>query len=207
MNNRGKKNYKNFNNQIPNQNTSMNNQPNNYQPNNYQYNYYEGYNNNNNNYHDYSAQQKYNDQYNFNQINYYHRDETRNSLDNQTIEEKLRNVTLSTTTKDYIPKIKDKENGEKNKNANDDNYTENNKNFKDYDYTVNDSVQQSLKSQNYKGLDDELIANDESDKEIWIPKYQNCECCEGFVYKCKGIACVSIGSCYCKFTEEMEEFN
>ena len=56
---------------------------------------------------------------------------------------------------------------------------------------------------------DLLFSNYVSDKEILIPKYQNCECCEGFVYKCKGIACESMDSCYCKFTEEMNlnEFN
>ena len=84
------------------------------------------------------------------------------------------------------------------------NNNENSGNFS-YNNSFNNSFS-SEKSKNYS-LDDVLIANDETDKEIWIPKYQNCECCEGFVYKCKGIACESMDSCYCKFTAEMGEFN
>jgi hypothetical protein len=217
MNKRGKNNFKNLN-YIPPNNIQYNYNyinPNSIQPPNpnFYYPYYQNnnenfnvYNNNNNNnninnpyYQDYSAQQKYNDQYNFHQINYYHGEEARNSYENispsptsspgsYSLEEKLRNLTLNKTANDYIPKNKNKNNADNNNNHNNNSFN-------------------SINSKNYSGLDDELIANDETDREIWIPKYRNCECCEGFVYKCKGIACESMGCCYCKFTDEMNEFN
>jgi hypothetical protein len=46
--------------------------------------------------------------------------------------------------------------------------------------------------------------DDESDDEKWFPKYKDCECCKGFVYKCKGDACVNMGTCYCKIKEECD---
>jgi hypothetical protein len=51
------------------------------------------------------------------------------------------------------------------------------------------------------GAEDE----DESDDEKWFPKYKDCECCKGFVYKCKGDACVNMGTCYCKIKEECDD--
>ncbi len=52
----------------------------------------------------------------------------------------------------------------------------------------------------------ETFIGDESDKEIWIPKFQNCECCKGFVYKCVGPACLDMSVCYCKVTDEYDEY-
>ena len=215
MNKRGKQNFKNFNNNIPQNNYQYNyinpnsiQQPHN--PNFYQYqnNTNENYNNNNHPYYqDYSAQQKYNDQYNFHQINQYHGEEARNSFSNENIsmEEKLRSLTLSKTANDYIPKSRQIDINKDQKldiNGNGRNNIDNTSNFS---YKNNSFSSDSVKSQySGVGLDDVLIANDETDKEIYIPKYQNCECCEGFVYKCKGIACESMDSCYCKFTAEME---
>jgi len=47
--------------------------------------------------------------------------------------------------------------------------------------------------------------DDESDDEKWFPKYKDCECCKGFVYKCNGVACVNMGTCYCKMKEECDD--
>ena len=51
----------------------------------------------------------------------------------------------------------------------------------------------------------EEIGNDESeDEDKWVPKYKNCECCHGFVYKCKGDTCSSLGQCYCKMKDDCD---
>jgi hypothetical protein len=52
---------------------------------------------------------------------------------------------------------------------------------------------------------EQIIDDDESDDEKWFPKYKDCECCKGFVYKCQGAACVNMGTCYCKMKEECDE--
>jgi hypothetical protein len=46
---------------------------------------------------------------------------------------------------------------------------------------------------------------DESDDEKWFPKYRDCECCKGFAYKCKGEACVNMGTCYCKIKDDCDD--
>lgn len=51
----------------------------------------------------------------------------------------------------------------------------------------------------------EELEDDESDEERWFPKYKDCECCKGFVYKCKGKACESLGACFCKMKEECDD--
>ena len=52
---------------------------------------------------------------------------------------------------------------------------------------------------------EEMVDDDESDDEKWFPKYKDCECCKGFVYKCNGVACVNMGACYCKMKEECDD--
>jgi hypothetical protein len=47
--------------------------------------------------------------------------------------------------------------------------------------------------------------DDESDDEKWYPKYKDCECCKGFVYKCKGDACINMGTCFCKIKDECDD--
>ena len=47
--------------------------------------------------------------------------------------------------------------------------------------------------------------DEESDDEKWFPKYRDCDCCKGFVYKCSGSACVNLGACYCKMKEECDD--
>jgi hypothetical protein len=57
---------------------------------------------------------------------------------------------------------------------------------------------------NNEALEEE-IEEDESDDEKWFPKYKECECCKGFVYKCQGAACINMGECYCKMKEECDD--
>ncbi len=52
---------------------------------------------------------------------------------------------------------------------------------------------------------EELVDDEESDDEKWFPKFKDCDCCKGFVYKCAGVACVNMGTCYCKMKEECDD--
>lgn len=51
----------------------------------------------------------------------------------------------------------------------------------------------------------ELNEDDESDNDKWFPKYKDCTCCKGFVYKCSEEVCVSLGMCFCKAKEDYEK--
>ena len=52
----------------------------------------------------------------------------------------------------------------------------------------------------------EEIGNEESeDEDKWFPKYKDCECCQGFVFKCKGQTCADLGQCYCKMKDECDK--
>ena len=53
--------------------------------------------------------------------------------------------------------------------------------------------------------DNDSNENDSDDEDKWIPKYKDCPCCYGFVYKCKGEACFSLGECYCKMKDDIDE--
>ena len=48
-------------------------------------------------------------------------------------------------------------------------------------------------------------SEDSEDEDKWLPKYKDCECCSGFVYKCKGEACSSLGECYCKMKDDIDD--
>ena len=51
----------------------------------------------------------------------------------------------------------------------------------------------------------EELGNEGSDDEdVWLQKYKDCQCCQGFVYKCKGETCSSLGQCYCKMKDDCE---
>ena len=49
---------------------------------------------------------------------------------------------------------------------------------------------------------DEFFEDDESDEDNWFTKYKECTCCKGYIYKCKGEVCQSLGVCYCKAHED-----
>ncbi len=53
-------------------------------------------------------------------------------------------------------------------------------------------------------IDNEDI-DEESDDEKWFPKFRDCECCKGFVYKCNGEACANLGECYCKMRADCDD--
>jgi len=54
-------------------------------------------------------------------------------------------------------------------------------------------------------IEEEFEEEEESDEDKWFPKYKDCECCKGFVYKCEGVACSNMEMCYCKMKEECDE--
>jgi len=54
---------------------------------------------------------------------------------------------------------------------------------------------------------DDIECEEESDDEKWFPKFKDCDCCKGFVYKCKGNACQYLGACYCKVKNECDDGN
>ena len=54
---------------------------------------------------------------------------------------------------------------------------------------------------------EDVEEDEESDDDKWYPKFQNCECCKGHVFKCKGSACQYLGACYCKVKSECDDGN
>ena len=68
--------------------------------------------------------------------------------------------------------------------------------LKDIQKEVMDEMEKEMKKE-----DD----NDSDDEDKWIPKYKDCPCCYGFVYKCKGDICASLGQCFCKMKDDVEE--
>lgn len=143
---------------------------------------------------------------------------------------KVQDFNFNVNAKSYVPKSK-RLNKEENKNTNNKNEELSN-NFEsklklnldaseyipnkqiqvpDYpEYTVNDL-------EDYDGDEFDMIMKDiidnevmeeeeeESDDEKWFPRFKECECCRGYVYKCKGTACVNLGVCYCKMKDECDD--
>ena len=68
--------------------------------------------------------------------------------------------------------------------------------LKDIENEVMDEMEKEMKKEN---------ENDSDDEDKWIPKYKDCPCCYGFVYKCKGDTCASLGQCFCKMKDDVEE--
>ena len=73
------------------------------------------------------------------------------------------------------------------------------------DMIIGDVVENEVMNEleNHRKLDNSSDESEDEDK--WIPKYKDCECCHGFVYKCKGEACSSLGECYCKMKDDIED--
>lgn len=97
--------------------------------------------------------------------------------------------------------------GNQNQFYNNNNYQRNpnpynyNQEFNDNFQKMNISNQPNPTKQTYKANED---FGEESDEESWYPKYKDCECCKGFVYKCKGEACSHLKFCVCKIQEECD---
>ena len=53
--------------------------------------------------------------------------------------------------------------------------------------------------------ENEYNSEEEDEEDKWIPKFKDCKCCYGFVYKCKGDTCAALGQCYCKMKDDIEQ--
>ena len=104
--------------------------------------------------------------------------------------------------KEYIPK--DKRGGKKNIKIE---YIEGDD--EDEEEQVKDQIDMIMKDEIENEAMNELtkegqIEDDSEDEDKWLPKYKDCECCHGFVYKCPGESCKNLGQCYCKMRDEVE---
>ena len=158
--------------------------------------------------------------------------ESQQASEGTNIQENLKNLTLNSNAKAYVPR-KNKATTESNQNA--DSQTEKlnlNLNAEEYKpknpqaanyqnpYQIkqlddeDNSDDEELENEELDMIVNDLVENDayeefeeedESDDEKWFPKYKDCECCKGYIYKCKGSACVNMGACYCKMKEECDD--
>ena len=110
-------------------------------------------------------------------------------------------LNLNLEAKEYKPKIQEKiEYVEA-----DDDEEENEEQVKDQiDMMMRDEIENEIMDElaNQKHLDND--SEDSIDEDKWLPKYKDCECCHGFVYKCKGDACSALGQCYCKMKDDVD---
>ena len=134
--------------------------------------------------------------------------------------ENTEEVVLNVNAKSYVPKTKT-ENLPLNLNA-EEYVLPNNKTEKAEDLEIDDDEDEDEVLHNEKVEEQfdmivkDIIKNDvwekigeeeesEDDDEKWFPKYRDCECCKGFVYKCSGVACLNLGKCYCKIKAECDD--
>ena len=145
-----------------------------------------------------------------NNINDINSKNTENLNENKTNEE----ITLNSSAKDYIPKKKiPQEKLEYNLNAAE--YVPSYIKNKDEEQQLQEEEEENEEEDEAeidKFVDDlaeeeinDQIDDDESDDEKWYPRFKECECCKGFVYKCQGTTCKSMGECYCKMQDDFDE--
>lgn len=136
----------------------------------------------------------------------------------------VNDLNLNSNAKVYVPKSRKTENSSAS--TNNTNMSENNQNDPKLNLNLNaqefvpktKAAETQDDDEDYEGEEFDMMMNDiidnemmeemeeeESDDEKWMPKYKDCECCKGFVYKCKGTACVNLGICHCKMREECDE--
>ena len=115
--------------------------------------------------------------------------ETLNKEAKEYVPTKNRKLNFNLDAKEYKPKEKEKID------IGDEDDEEVNKKM---DMIVNDMVINDLIEQE-KDND-----SDEEDENKCYPKYKNCNCCKGYVYKCNGETCKSLGQCFCKMSDDCE---
>lgn len=69
---------------------------------------------------------------------------------------------------------------------------------------VNEDVKADENDIDIEDLIENGIEDIDEDEEEWIPKFKNCPCCKGYIYKCNQTVCQSLGVCYCKAQEEFD---
>ena len=141
----------------------------------------------------------------------------------------FKDLQLNTGAKNYIPKSKRKDNTNVQAPANIENVNGLNEDklnlnldaneyipkYMDVDYNQEEEDDVDLESEEFEMIVKDIIENEalekeyeedeESDEDKWFPKYKDCECCKGFVYKCTGTACKNMNMCYCKMKEECDD--
>ena len=123
---------------------------------------------------------------------------------------KKEELKLNVNAQEYKPKKKKLENEKLKFNLNAKEYEPKNYNKKeeDEDEENNEELDMIVKDMVENDILDEMGEDDQfsdsADEDKWYPKYKDCECCKGFVYKCKGEACQSLGQCYCKMKDDCE---
>ena len=84
----------------------------------------------------------------------------------------------------------------------DDDDEDNDEQVKDQiDMMMRDEIENEVMNELTK---EEQIDDDSEDEDKWFPKYKDCDCCHGFVYKCPGESCKNLGQCFCKMKDEVE---
>ncbi|MCQ2820115.1 MAG: hypothetical protein MJ252_22850 [archaeon] len=113
-------------------------------------------------------------------------------------EKKEEKIVFNLKAEAYVPKRpRNKEEEEKQEDKVEDEEDEDIQNQEELDMIENNMIEEELMNQ--------LEEDDSEDEDKWYPKYQNCECCKGFVYKCNGEACKSLGQCFCKMKDDCDE--
>jgi hypothetical protein len=93
-------------------------------------------------------------------------------------------------------------------------YQNGNGNHRHEEYDINNNDDDDFEKDEFDMIMKDIIDNEaleefneESDDDVdkWFPMYKDCECCKGFVYKCKGPACSDLGKCYCKMQKECDD--
>jgi hypothetical protein len=153
-----------------------------------------------------------------------------NSIQNMGIN--VNELNLNKNAKGYVPKSKRIQEGSSNQQVNSENKLDDKLNLnlmaKEYipksiatqnqitytpEYFEDDNDEEYAGEEFYMIMKDiidnevmeELEEEDEADEDRWFPKYKDCECCKGFVYKCKGVACEFMDACYCKMKDECDD--
>ena len=75
----------------------------------------------------------------------------------------------------------------------------------DEDYEVKEKMDMIVKDMVEADIMEEIGNEESEDEDKWFPKYKDCECCQGFVFKCKGQTCADLGQCYCKMKDECDK--
>lgn len=142
--------------------------------------------------------------------------------DIQGINQGVEALNLNSNAKVYVPKSRKTENSNGNSTNSTISGTQNDVkldlNLNAQEFVPKSQAPQIEDDEDYDGEEFDMIMNDiidneileemeedESDDEKWMPKYKDCGCCKGFVYKCSGPACVNMGACHCKMSEECDE--
>ena len=118
-------------------------------------------------------------------------------------ENKNKDKSLSKTAKEYVPT----KNRKLNFNLEAKEYKPKNKELEEEeDQEVNDKIDMIANDMVVNDLIEAAKDNDSEDEDEnkFYDKYKNCSCCKGYVYKCNGEACKSLGQCYCKMSDDCE---